>query len=83
MLTYNPLFNDVSDLSAEQLDSKISELTRKYFIAARSGNSGLCQQILVAIEGFKQELSAKNAKAMSVATRNGDKNFDDLINVNK
>jgi hypothetical protein len=82
-MLFNPLLGDVSSLTSVELESKISELTKKYFIAARSGNGHLCQQILVAIEGFKQELAAKNAVANKVATRNGDANFDDLINVNK
>jgi hypothetical protein len=80
---FNPLLGDIQNLSVEELELKISELTRKYFIAARSGNSGLAQQVLVAVEGYRQELSSKHAAANKVATRNGDKNFDDLIHVNK
>lgn len=82
-MMFNPLLGNVSHLSAIDLDSKISELTRKYFIASRSGNGNLCQQILVVIEGYKQELSIKNAAANKISTKNGDQNFDDLINVNK
>jgi len=82
-MLFNPLLGDVSRLTAPELDNKISELTKKYFIAARTGNSHLCEQILVTIEAFKQELSAKNAAAMKVATSKGDKDLDDLINVNK
>jgi hypothetical protein len=80
---FNPLLSDISASSAEEIETTISELTRKYFIAARSGNSGLAQQVLMTIEVYKQELAAKYAAASKVATRNGDKNFDDLIHVNK
>jgi hypothetical protein len=82
-MLFNPLFGDISHLTATDLETKISDLTKKYFIAARSGNSSLCEQILVSIEAFKQELRIKNASANKVSTRNGDQNFDDLINVNK
>jgi hypothetical protein len=82
-MLFNPLLTDISHLTAPDMETKISELTKKYFIAARTGNSYLCEQILVVIESYKQELAAKNAAANKVATRNGDQNFDDLINVNK
>jgi hypothetical protein len=82
-MLFNPLLGDVSSLTASELDAKVSELTKKYFIASRAGNGHLCEQILVTIEAFKQELSAKNAAAMRIATSKGDKDLDDLINVNK
>jgi len=82
-MNFNPLLADLSAVSAEEVEKKISELTRKYFIASRSGNGHLCEQILVTIEAYKQELRIKNAAANKVVTRNGDKEFDDLINVNK
>jgi hypothetical protein len=79
---FHPLLPSTSDLTAAELENKINDLTKKYWIAARSGNGGLCDQILVALEAYKFELQNKNLNNNKIPTRNGDTDLDGLININ-
>lgn len=77
---FNPLLPDLSVLKNEDLDNKITDLMQKYFIAARSGQGGVCQQITVILEAYKDEQKRRHAKAtQKMAEQN--KNLDDFINV--
>jgi hypothetical protein len=79
---FHPLLPSTSDLTAAELENKVNDLTKKYWIAARSGNGGLCGQILVALEAYKFELQNKNLNNNKIPTRNGDTDLDGLININ-
>lgn len=48
----HPLINDIGDLSADQIQNKISELNKKLSFAQRMGNANLAGQIRMAIETF-------------------------------
>jgi hypothetical protein len=77
---YNPLLPDLSTLKNEDLDNKITELMQKYFFAARSGMGGVCQQIGVVLEAYKDEQrSRQSAATRKLATQN--KDLDQFINV--
>lgn len=78
---FHPLLPNLSEVKVPELEEKIIELTKKYWIAARTGNGGLCNQILVAIDSYKAELQNKNLAANRVPARNGDKDLDDLIKI--
>lgn len=76
---FNPLVDNFDDLSDAEVENKISELSRKYFI---SNNPQVQQQISVLIEMFKQELQSRRAKAkLKEQEQNGDNGLDNLINV--
>jgi len=79
---FHPLLPNTADLTPAELENKINDLTKKYWIAARSGNGGLCNQILVALESYKFELQNKNLNNNKIPTRNGDADLDELININ-
>ena len=55
----HPLINDLSNLSADELSTKISELQKKLNIATRSGNAHLCNQIRMALENYQNKYSEK------------------------
>ena len=77
---YNPLLPDLSTLKNEDVDKKITELMQKYFFAARSGMGGVCNQIGVLLESYRDEQSRRHAQATrKLNTQN--KNLDDYINV--
>ena len=77
---FNPLLPDLSKLKNEDVDSKITELMQKYFWAARSGQSGVMQQISVILEAYKSEQVNRQILAnRKLASQN--KNLDDFINV--
>lgn len=77
---FNPLLPDLGTLKTEDLDNKINELMKKYFIAARSGMGGVCEQISVILEAYKAEQRRRHAMS-SQKLASQDKNLDDYINV--
>lgn len=80
---FHPLLNNVSEMKDLDLENKINELSRKYSVAARSGNGELCSQILMILGEYKSELQRRYLERSKVSVRNQDKDLDDLINVNK
>lgn len=78
---YNPLLADPSKLKDADLENKIIDLNKKYHMAARMGHGAICQQIVTAIEIFKQEQVRRQTESMQKLIKKQDKDFDDLINV--
>lgn len=78
---YNPLLQDPSKLKNEDLENKITELMRKYFIAAKFGQGAVCSQISVILEAYKEEQIKRLADANKKLIKNQDKNLDDYINI--
>lgn len=78
---FNPLVENISDIKTVELEAKISELTKKYFIAANGGNYDLAQQVLMLLEQYKYELKTRNLSQTTLPTRLGDTDIDDLIKI--
>lgn len=72
----------MSELKDTDIESKISELSRKYSIAARMGYGDACSQLLLAIDGYKSEMQRRLLEKQKVSVKNQDRDLDDLINVN-
>jgi hypothetical protein len=70
---------NVSDLTDQQLDEKIQELTKKFYTSARLGNPYLQQQVSMAIEMHREEISRRQYNRM----KSEQDNLGDLIKVNK
>lgn len=51
----HPLITDTANLNEAELSEKINDLNKKYMIAQRSGNGHLCNQIVMAIETYKNK----------------------------
>lgn len=71
----HPLIPPLNELTAEQLNAKISELNNKLGIAYRMGNAHLCNQIRMALESYQymyQEKSRKDADGGA---------FNDIIDI--
>lgn len=76
---FNPLVDNFSELEDSEVDSKISELSRKYF---QTRNPQLQSQIAVILEMYKQEMATRRAKAVQqLREQNGEKGLDNLINI--
>lgn len=75
---FHPFEQDLSGLKDQELDDKISELTRKYFAARRMGSFDLLTQLETFLTIYKEERSRRYAKKL-----NGDAGDDlgQLINV--
>jgi len=79
---YHPLLEPAIKLKDQELENRILDLTKKYHIAARMGQGGVCQQILCALEMYKEEMNKRQQAALKSSIKKQDKDFDDLINVN-
>jgi hypothetical protein len=78
---FNPLISDFKDLKVADLEDKISELSKKYFIAIRSGNGMLAQQVAVVLEMYRNELQTRNLAVNKIPTPDGKTDLDSLINI--
>jgi hypothetical protein len=76
---FNPLVDTFDNLSDSEIEEKISELSRKYFI---SHNPQVQQQISVILDMYKQEMQSRIANArLKEQEQNGENGLDSLINV--
>jgi uncharacterized protein YpbB len=77
---FNPLLPDISKLKNEDLETKITELMKKYTIAARSGQGMVCQQISIILESYRAEQTRRYDLEMKKLNKQN-KNLDDFIQV--
>lgn len=76
---FNPLIQDLTKIKNEDLEQKITELMKKYLIAARSGQGTVCEQISIILEQYKQEQHRRYLELTKKTIKNT--NLDDYINV--
>lgn len=69
----HPLIANLDDLTAEQLQEKISELNKKLSIALRTGNGYLCDQIRMALESYQNKYNERQ--------RGSGTSFDEVIDI--
>lgn len=76
---FNPLVHDFKELSDSEIDLKISELSRKYFMAR---NPQLQSQISTILEMYKQEAyTRREQQKLRQMEQNGDNDLDNLIKI--
>jgi len=78
---FNPLLEDLSLLKDADLESRMSDLNRKYNIAIRTGNSGLAMQVATVIEALRDEGQRRQHEATKKLLQKQNKDLDGLINV--
>lgn len=78
---FNPLLEDLTQLKDADLESRMSDLNKKYSIAMRSGNSALGIQVAVVLEAIKEELARRQIEATKKLMQKQNKDLDDLINI--
>lgn len=76
----HPLQSDITELTDQELDNKINELSRKYFQAIRFV-PGAARQISMLIEGYKWEQQRRAIELAMKKKDEEDKSFDDLIKI--
>ena len=74
----HPLVNDLSGLKDAELEAKINDLTRKYFM---SYNPGVQAQMVAVLDSYKEELDKRRRAEYDKMMNNRDKGLDKLINV--
>jgi predicted transcriptional regulator of viral defense system len=75
----HPLAEDFSKLKDVELETKIQDLSRRYFMAA--SNSGVQQQIIMLLDMYKAELNIRRQKLWEEQYQKRDTDLDSLINV--
>jgi hypothetical protein len=78
---YHPLVLDPRKIKDQDLEDKIQELSKKYHLAARMGQGGVCTQILAALDMYKEEAARRRNETMQSLMKKQNKDLDDLINV--
>ena len=76
----HPLIHNVSDLSNQELQERVTDLTRKLTIAHRMGNAQLIGQIQMALETFQNKLKERQRDEYERQIGKG-KDFGDRIDV--
>jgi ribosomal protein L29 len=75
---FHPLQQDLSNLSDSEIESKLQELSRKYFAVQRMGNRDLLTQVSTFVNIYRNELSRRY---MTKNRGDLDRDLDQLINV--
>lgn len=60
----HPFIANLSDLSLEDLQTKVSELTNKLNFAYKMGNGPLIHQLTMALESYRNAYSKKMSELM-------------------
>ena len=74
----HPLSGDLRGLKDADLDTKISDLTKKYFMTQ---NPGIREQMASLLEDYRMERNRRDQAALEKMMANRDKSLDKLINV--
>lgn len=74
----HPLVTDLSSLKTAELESKISDLTKKYFMTS---NYVLQSQISSVLDAYKEELATRQQLEWQNTIESRNKGLDKLINV--
>ena len=76
-LMFHPFEQNLSELKDSEIESKVSELSRKYFQAQRLGNAQLLTQIETFITIYREEMKRRYLTQKTDL----DNDLDQLINV--
>jgi hypothetical protein len=74
----HPLVNDLENLKESELESKLNDLTRKYF---STNNQDVRYQISMVLDSYKTELGKRRQDAYEKMMNSRNKDLDKLINV--
>ena len=77
-LNMHPLVNDLSQLKDSELESKIQDLTRKYF---STNNFQVQTQITMILDTYREEMAKRRAAEYQKMINSRNKDLDKLINV--
>jgi hypothetical protein len=74
----HPLAEDFSKLKDADIELKIQDLSRKYFMTR---NVGVQMQMSALLEQYKEELGNRRRRELEKMMNNRDKGLDKLINI--
>jgi hypothetical protein len=73
----HPLIPNLSELTLDELITKITELNKKLTIAMRSGNGHLCGQIRMAIDSYQSAYREK----IDQQNKSAGRDFGNIIDI--
>ena len=76
----HPLITDLDDLTMEQLQDRITELSRKLGMAHRMGNAQLRHQVQMALETYQNRYRDRQQELWKKQTGDGS-DFSDRIDI--
>jgi hypothetical protein len=74
----HPLVHDLDSLKTTELEAKINDLTKKYFMTS---NSGIQAQISIVLDTYKEEIGKRQQLEWEKVLESRNKGLDKLINV--
>ena len=75
----HPLIDDLLQFKDSEIESKINELTKKYFMAT---NYDLKNQLIMVLETYKGEMARRKSIEWQKIQEERNKDLDKLININ-
>ena len=66
----HPLIHDADSLTMEELQTKVTDLTKKLGWAHRAGNAQLTQQVRMALETYQNKLRQRQQEEWEKSTKN-------------
>ncbi len=75
----HPLVSDLSSLKDNEVESKINDLTKKYF---SSSNPDVRHQITMLLDTYREEMGKRQQAAYAKLMSSRNKDLDKLIKVN-
>ena len=76
----HPLINDISNLTVEELQSKISDLNKKLAFASQTGNQALVSQLQLILGSYNQ---AYRKKIDEIMPKDGKNKYSSKIDIAK
>ena len=76
--SFNPLVHSFDNLSDIELEEKILELNKKFWM---THNPQVKEQITAILDMYKAEMEGRRAKAKKINSQDGDISLDNLINI--
>jgi iron-sulfur cluster repair protein YtfE (RIC family) len=76
----HPLITNIDHLTVDELQNRVSDLSRKLAFARRSGNADLSNQISMALEAFQNKLREKQQSLWDQQNRKGG-DYSDRIDI--
>lgn len=75
---FHPFEGDLSLLKDNEVEDRLQDLTKKYFVAQKLGNAEMLTQLSTFVTIYRQELSRRYQSKLQSQT---DRDLDQLINV--
>ena len=76
---FNPLLDNMDQLTDSEVDTKINELSKKYW---QTQNYKVKEQIAVIYDMYRLEAQSRRARAYQQQKDDNDNDLDGLININ-